>query len=1741
MAVEPESSSTQSEEIQGDKVLSLGFSNHSCVNIDVDDYCEFLGERYTAFEAYEPAQKSTMEWRYELKLYGKESKLKRLLVLKRVDGENEPVFTLTAPPYEHARMIVNCLNEGLAGEDEWKVGIVSGTENITIDYFGKYCDEGLLELAEKTEAEWWTDGNTINISRCVRGEEIVLGYDKGLTQIEPSRADNVKFYTRLYPSGSTRNIDVEKYGHKRLQLPGGVKYVEVNAEKYGRVDHYEAAAFAHIYPRRTGKVSRVRSEERKGDDGKLFTIYYFADDTLTFDPNDYEIPHLVKRISFQEGSELGGLGNEDNGTYYFEAYYNSETKEFELITIWPYDDDTQLPGGVLIPKVGDEYILWNIRMPDEYYSMAEQEFLEAVNQYNTEHALDVAVYKCSMDHVWVEEQEADIFLGRRVRLESEYYFPETGYRDSRITKITRNVNLPSQIDIEIGDALSRTSMQKLSDSVNDARAYARSLAMGAALLEIIRTGDKTQPTDYNLFSAKRTLAEFLSKTRPDVAREVIDFLEGWEVGEWEPDAAGAKAWIDANGDANIEADILRVRKKAFFKSLVVAETEYIGGELAITPGCGIECTEVSAVDDGWRCWYMCKDTDGKRIHCKFKAGDFAKCQTFNLGTPEADGSYSDVANTYYWREVVAVGNPSSPDEVRTDEQGREYSYIVLSNAPGHYDPASVSEPHAGDHIVHLGNADDPLRQTAIIISTTATTAPSIVMYTGIDTFALANRAIITLGRDEQGNAWLRLGSKGAKHYLNYNQATGLDVCGNLHVSSGESIEELLGDKEGNYRLDLSPAALAVQCDAEGNITADFKDMPVLTVQAYLGNKEIAAYDVKTKKGVTYYLAATAGVEFYTGEELQHNEFRVRKSSGMSADTALVTVTAKVYNGGDDPVTILTNRATVYKVRPGVGGAPGDPGLRLVLSQSAMAVPCDAAGTPLAGTLPIEITATLYRGNEAVAPSGIKLTGINGFGTDGLTVDGNTIRISKILNQVNKATISATYGEYSAQATLSVTKVLNGAPGDAGQAAVVYTLEPTAAIVKRGALGLADPARVGVHVYRTTGNSPRQELADWSNVGLKVSYTQVRSKDDENSSVGYLAYGQTVTVAKDDKELIFGLYKDTALLAEVRVPVVEDMTDYEVGGVNLIHNTNQGAKGWDKSVYSYYRNSGGSIVGWNNADLFALTTDGKDVVATNGYKYPYKSKLDDNKQTHSYEPEEVTYQLKYSTGLASFESGKYYTLSLDLPLRYKCAVKDAMELRIGFGNDYDSVKTYHSETLPMQATLGDATIHVSATFKPSLDDSAANLYIYLVIKNPAAVVGGVAQSILDYIRVRNVMLERGTVATLWTPAPTDIDYLTKAFAEDTDINGGVVMTTRVRVGCTVNGKWTEYGGLNGAVTDVSGAEYSRAPILYCGGEMVDRATNTTSIRAAKAMIRQDGTAYFANNTVRFEHESMQVGDDVVLDSAGLHMYDSTTNEERLLITNDTVGALDTLSGATAKTINYNNGNAELNFYNPGKDPSTGIKPLPGFYLHSIGSLSTNILNVTKGTSLNVDVRLSATINGWDSQMIMQANIVARLRKGSIVVATYPLTMTRSGSEFTFATKITTILDEGNYTLEIAVPSSSTGGKSPNQTVHGNATMKGSATPTANKTKLGNDGLVSVWGKTALLVKEDEVTLVDGNAKLKVSGSEIHADVNNGEDELFVRLAPDGIWIRSNRLEPGVLRWLNFKKMLSADLFSWDGYN
>ena len=719
--------STQAKELQGDNVLTLSFTLYEHIALEVNDYAEFMGERYWLMERYKPEQVSTVEWKYDVKLYGIESLLKRFLVLNDTDGADEPVFTLTAPPREHVALIVRSINNGMDNTTDWKVGTVEGTDNIVIDYEGKFCDEALKEVAEKAgnRAEWWCEGQTVNVCRCEQGEEVALGYGKGLTSLECDMADNAKFYTRLYPIGSSKNIDPEKYGHSRLQLPGGVKHVDVNVEKYGVWHHYEADAFSDIYPKRTGTVSSVRSEEVKDEDGNPFKIFYFKDNSLGFDPNSYEIGGKVKRVSFQEGSELAGLGDEEDGTYYFEANYNSDTHEFELITTWPYDDDTQLPNDTLCPKPGDKYILWNIRMPDEYYPLAEQEFKEAVDKYNEEHAIDVSRYKAPTDHVYIEENGIDLYVGRRVRLESEKYFPETGFRSSRITKVTRKVNLPSQMDIEVCDATSTGAMEAIGDSITDAKNYVKTATSGS-FPDLIRSWDNTYPTDNNVFSARRTLKEALSRLREDTAQERIHFLKGADFGKYKAGESGAavdgdgnaewltavirellrsvkfvdgmtgegwQLWMDAlTGLSNLTIDKVTIRQTLVALELLIEKVRSVGGQLVVSAANG----KIKTVT---------KDGDNYRItfeqENEFAAHDLMRCAEFT-GTSLRG----------YWVEISA-----SDGEGVTVPVG-EFGGV---------------EPKEGDECVLMGNTQNRLRQNLISIAATEDGQPRVDVLDGVST------------------------------------------------------------------------------------------------------------------------------------------------------------------------------------------------------------------------------------------------------------------------------------------------------------------------------------------------------------------------------------------------------------------------------------------------------------------------------------------------------------------------------------------------------------------------------------------------------------------------------------------------------------------------------------------------------------------------------------------------------------------------------------------------------------------------------------------------------------------------------------------------------------------------------------------------------------------------------------------------------------------------------------------------
>ena len=712
--------STQQKEVQGDNVLTLSFTHYEHIPLDVNDYVDFEGERYWLTEKYAPAQKSDGEWSYDVKFYGIESLIKRFLVLETTDNNAEPVFTLTATPREHVAMVVKCINNGMGHTTDWKVGQVDGTDLIVIDYEGKYCDEALKEIAEKVggSAEWWVEGQTVNICKCEHGEEITLGYGNGLTSLERDTGNTNKFYTRLFPIGSTRNIDAEKYGYSRLMLPGGRQYVELHTDEYGIYDHYEKDAFIGIYPRRTGEVSSVRSENVKDDDGNEFVIYYFRDDTLNFDPNDYELAGETKRVSFQDG-ELAGLGTDDD--HYFEVNFDSKTREFEIITIWPYDDDTQLPGGKLVPKVGDHYILWNVRMPDEYYPIAEEEFLNAVEKYNAEHWKDISVYKAPTDHVWVEENDAVLHVGRRVRLVSDKYFPENGYRQSRITKITRKVNLPSQMDLEISDALQTGALDKVNDSIGELKNYTKSRTEGAALPDIIRSWDDTQPTDNNLFSARRSQQEFLSKKRNDRTKGRITFEQGVVFGQEENGRVDGKGnadlltlvvrellrsanyggsgmtdngWqigLDEDLLSHLIVDKITVRRVMNVFELLINKVRSVGGQICVSAANG----KIKTVQEQGDYWHITFEQENS-----FVAHDLMRCQVFTGTSQKA-----------YWVEVAGTANGG----------------ILVEKSE--FDTA---QPEEGDECVLMGNTETANRQNLVLISASEDGHPRVDVLDGVN-------------------------------------------------------------------------------------------------------------------------------------------------------------------------------------------------------------------------------------------------------------------------------------------------------------------------------------------------------------------------------------------------------------------------------------------------------------------------------------------------------------------------------------------------------------------------------------------------------------------------------------------------------------------------------------------------------------------------------------------------------------------------------------------------------------------------------------------------------------------------------------------------------------------------------------------------------------------------------------------------------------------------------------------------
>ena len=571
--VSPDSSSRWTEEVGAEFVVTVNFTTWEFFVLSVGDYVEISGKRFSIKKEYRPKKTDTQKYTYNISFYGREHDMQDLLFCRLNQGEDdlESVFAYDGTPMEMLEKLVANMNRNTDGVT-WRAGQAVTGDRKTINFNGLFCWDAAGEIAGAWETEWWLDGEYLNIGKCEHGERVTLGYMKGLktglTQNENS--NSIKWFTRLIPVGSTKNIDPSKYGYTHLQLPSRDKYIDLNTQ-LGLKEHREEAAFEDIFPHRLGTVSSVRSEEQTNTDGEEYTVYYIKDKDLPFNPDEYMIGEEVIHITFESG-DLSGRE--------FECNWHNGTQEFEIINTYP-DDNTQIPGGNIIPQAGDTYILTNIRMPDEYYPIAEEQYKQAVDSFLTEYSKDISIYSGDTDYIHVDKNSVPLSLGQRVRLEDAQYF-EAGYIDTRITRIERKLGNLSEASIDCSSAVS-TSWKSSVDSTLNNLEYTLAQEMAQANVRLLKTGDMESPSDYTAFSSLRAIGTFLRKNIADIASEIITFLKGLRVGKFVTGlvgGSGAAIWFDKNGKTIVEADKAMFREELIVPQITFNCIDVISGDKA---------------------------------------------------------------------------------------------------------------------------------------------------------------------------------------------------------------------------------------------------------------------------------------------------------------------------------------------------------------------------------------------------------------------------------------------------------------------------------------------------------------------------------------------------------------------------------------------------------------------------------------------------------------------------------------------------------------------------------------------------------------------------------------------------------------------------------------------------------------------------------------------------------------------------------------------------------------------------------------------------------------------------------------------------------------------------------------------------------------------------------------------------------------------------------------------------------
>lgn len=460
--------------------------------------------------------------------------------------------------------------------------------------------------------------------------------------------------------------------------------------------------------------------------------------------------------------------------------------------------------------------------------------------------------------------------------------------------------------------------------------------------------------------------------------------------------------------------------------------------------------------------------------------------------------------------------------------------------------------------------------------------------------------------------------------------------------------------------------------------------------------------------------------------------------------------------------------TLTVVNDGEQGKPGTPALNVVVANESQSIPCTNAGL-VSKQMLLEIPFTGYEGFTKIAcevtvgelPSGISHTVENATpekeGKVILNVAKNaTLGGADILNGVINLTF--TLKGQSVVKQFSWAKTKDGANGSAR----VYMLQPSTLIVKKLSGDKFSPEAVTFSGFYKDGNAAATNeysgrfIIERSINGTTFETVYTSSKDEAIS---------IYKVQKDDAAIKCTLCASGSITNKLdyqTVTVLNDGSNTNSGGVNLVEETNRGDKNWrwNMEVGDYTTSSESS----NKINCAKLT---RGSLAQSGWSYILYSKIMPGK----YKPDEDY--------MISFDVKSNVATSINAYLCDENSIKNTNDL----GETYTAIKNEIVKDEWKQCIFQVRT-------KKTLP-SARQQVLYLTDMDSKP---------NTYYMFKNLQIERGTIVTDWKPAPEDVKNDVSSLEETIITKIGLeVDNLNKKISAKVDQtKFNQYVGENGEI-------------------------------------------------------------------------------------------------------------------------------------------------------------------------------------------------------------------------------------------------------------------------------------------------------------------------------------------------------